>query len=185
MREKTQIARAIAASALGASVVLGGVAVASPAQAATTTRCHTSTKSFNLPSKPDVTVSLNICARSWTQGGFHHYRAWLNKASWNGSLWFIGGTRFHAFNVNMRLEHGTKRIPSCNSSGVCTLNSLTSVINDNESGSRSYSSTGHGSVGRNSKSATSWVADATVDFDIAGDGTGWRSWDLHGTAAVR
>lgn len=176
---------AIVASAVGASVLLGGMTLATPAQAdSPTTRCHTSTKSFNLPYKPDVRVSATICARcTGTWGGYRHYSAWLHKARWSGTAWFIGGKRFNDFSVGMRLEHGSKSIDTCDSNGICEVRDLSADINSKESGSKTYSR-GYGSVNIATKK-TWWTGDATVTVDINGDGEGARSWGLHGTAAVR
>lgn len=172
------------ASALSASVLLGGMTLAAPAQAASpATRCHTSTKSFNLPYKPDVRVSVTICAQyMYSRSGYRHYRAWLHKASWSGTAWFIGGARFNDFSVHMRLEHGSRSISNC-SYGTCKDRALAVDINHSESGSKTYSS-GYGSVEVATKS-TWWTGDATVNVDISGDGNRARGWGLHGTAAIR
>ncbi|MFG2895258.1 hypothetical protein [Streptomyces sp. NPDC048248] len=174
------LARTVAASALGASVILSGVSMAAPAQAAGgSAHCKTSKKSFNLPSKPDVSVALKICGKyagSWS--GYRHYKAWVSKVSWSGTQWFIGGERFNDFAVDLRLEHGGK--------GIGTSDSLdrnfASDINDNESGSKSLSPGHYSSVNIATKK-TRWTADATVDFDISGDGKGYKKWGLAGTSA--
>lgn len=176
------IARTLTASALGATVVLGGLSMAGPAQAASSTHCKTTTKTFNLPSKPDVSVSAKICAKyTKTSGGYRHYRAWVSKVSWDGTQWFIGGTRFNDFLIDLRLEHGKKtRVGTSDASDK----NVASEINNNESGSVSFSPGHYGSVDIATKK-TRWTADATVDYDISGDGKGYKAWGLHGTAAVR
>ncbi|MER0476973.1 hypothetical protein ABR737_01140 [Streptomyces sp. Edi2] len=176
-----KIARTIAASAVGASVILGGVALAGPAQAATTTQCHTTTKSFDLPSKPDVTVRAKICVKdTGTYGGYHHYKAWLSKVSWDGS-WWNPGTRFNDFYFNVGAQHGSHG--AWKSSGES--NDVRSEINDNSSGSKSFSS-GAGGYGVTyvTTKQRGWTADGYAVFD-ANDGRGARTWQLHGTAAVR
>ncbi|MFK0295229.1 hypothetical protein ACIQU6_32820 [Streptomyces sp. NPDC090442] len=125
--------RAAAASALGASVALAGFATAAPAQAASPTTCRVTTKSFNLPGKPDVTVSASICARytgSW--GGYRHYRAWLGRVEWTGDAWWIGGKRFSDFSFYVKAHHGSKSIGTCNY--VCDVQDLHTEINSRNDG---------------------------------------------------
>lgn len=180
-----QIARAVAASALGASVVLGGVSLTSPAQAASPSiRCQTTTKTFQLPHKPAVRVSLNICARyNYTdRHSYRHYRAWLHKASWDSNGWRNSSKRFNKFSIGVRLEHGNIQKTNCRND-VCFDKSIASDINDHASGYRTYASDSYGSVDVATKK-TSWTGGATADVDIAGDGLGSRAWDLHRTSAV-
>ncbi|AWN24860.1 hypothetical protein [Streptomyces sp. NEAU-S7GS2] len=178
-----KIARTIAATAAAASVMAGTVALAGPAEAASSTKCRTSSRTFELPGKPDVRVSLSICAKYFgTWGGYRHYRAWLGKASWDGSSFWTGGKRFNDMSVNMRLEHGKTSIDTCEH-GICEVQAVSGAINANESGSRSYSSTGYGSVGVKTKSRH-WTGDANVSVDIADDGRGPRNWSLYGTPVV-
>jgi len=184
MHISSKLARTVAATAVAASAMAGTMTLAGPAEAAgNSTKCHSSSRTFALPGKPDVKLNLSICAKSWAHGGHRHYRAWLGKASWSGSSFWIGGKRFSDVSVHMRLEHGKKAVDNCDN-GICTVKTISQAINDNNDGSRSYSSSGYGSLGMISKTR-GWTAAASVDVDIANDGRGPRTWELHGTAAVR
>ncbi|GGY07613.1 hypothetical protein [Streptomyces minutiscleroticus] len=178
-----RVSRSIAASALAAAVAAGGLAVATPAQAATTS-CKTSSKSFNLPGKPDVKVSLKICIRyTGTSGGYRHYTAWLSKASWDGTSFYTGGYRFNDFYIKMRAEHGSTVRTNC-TYGTCEVRSLRSEL-DTEKGSKTFSSgaSGYSNVYVSTKTKK-WTADATVTYDIADDGKGNKTWGLAGTKAI-
>ncbi|MFD3424330.1 hypothetical protein [Streptomyces decoyicus] len=172
-------ARTLAASAVGASILLSGVAMASPAQAASSTKCHTTTKTFDLPSKPDLTVKATLCAKyngKW--GGYRHYQTWLHKVSWDGS-WWNPGTRFDDLYFGTRAEHGHDH----RSSGE--VNDIRTEVNNKASGSKVFTSgpSGYGVTYVKTKK-TNWTADGYAKFN-ANDGKGTRTWQLHGTAAVR
>lgn len=127
------------ASVLAASVALGGtIAMAGTAQAATTTHCKTSSKNIVLPGKPDVKVRLNICVKyQGSSGGYRHYKAWLNKASWDGTSFFTGGKRFNGFSVLMYAQSGAITRKNC-SYGICEQREISSQINGSEKGSKTY-----------------------------------------------
>ncbi|MFJ8752071.1 hypothetical protein ACIREO_22480 [Streptomyces sp. NPDC102441] len=181
-----RITRTVAASAVAATVALGGaIALAAPAQAAPTTQCKTSTKSFNLPGKPDVKVSLNICTKyTGSSGGYRHYRAWLNKASWDGTSWYTGGDRFNGFSILMYAKSGSTTKKNC-SYGICEQREISTEINNSESGSKTYrtGASGYGEVYVTTKQKN-WSADATAYYDISDDGKNGAAWNLAGTAAV-
>ncbi|MDW4916338.1 hypothetical protein [Streptomyces californicus] len=175
-----------AVSALVASVALGGTtALAGTAQAAPTTQCKTSSKSFALPGKPDAKVSLNICIKyQGTSGGYRHYKAWLNRASWDGTSWYTGGTRFNSFSVLMYAQSGSTTKKNC-SYGICEQREISGAINGSEKGSKTYptGSGGYGEVYVKTKKKK-WTADATAYVDIADDGKNSKSWNLTGTPSV-
>ncbi|MFD7898955.1 hypothetical protein [Streptomyces sp. NPDC059743] len=181
-----KIARAAAVSALTASTILGGsLALAGPAQAATTTHCKTSTKSFNLPGKPDVKVSVNICIKyTGSSGGYRYYKAWVNKASWTGNSFYTGGKRFNDFSILMRAEHGSTKVENC-SYGICEERTISGEVNNSNSGSKTFATgaSGYGEAYVKTKNK-SWTADATAYVDIADDGKGAKAWGLSGTSAV-
>ncbi|WP_329155822.1 hypothetical protein OIU91_41300 (plasmid) [Streptomyces sp. NBC_01456] len=181
-----RIPRTVAASAIAAAVAIGGsVTLAAPAQAAATTHCKTSSKNFDLPGKPDVKVSLNICIKyTGSSGGYRHYKAWVNKASWEGNSFYIGGKRFNDFSILMRAEHGSTKVENCNY-GICEERSVSGEINDSNSGSKTFATgaSGYGEAYVKTKSKN-WTADATAYVDIADDGKGSKAWGLTGTSAV-
>ncbi|MEJ8654801.1 hypothetical protein WKI65_43885 [Streptomyces sp. MS1.AVA.3] len=181
-----KITRALATSAIGASVILGGT-MAGPAQAAdsthgvraaSTTKCHTSTKTFDLPSKPDITMKATICAKyrgSW--GGYRHYMTWLHKVSWDGS-WFNPGTRFNDLYFSTRAEHGSDH------RGTHEANDMRSEVNNNSSGSKTFKTGAYAyGVTYVTTKKKNWTADGYAVYD-ANNGKGTRTWQLHGTAAV-
>ncbi|MFC9755166.1 hypothetical protein [Streptomyces sp. NPDC056921] len=174
------------ASVLAAFVALGGtLALTGTAHAATTTHCKTSTKTIALPGKPDVKVSLNICVKyTGSSGGYRHYKAWLNKASWDGTSWFTGGKRFNDFSVLMYAQSGSTTKKNC-SYGICEQREISTQINGSEKGSKTYptGASGFGEVYVTTKKKN-WTADATAYYDIADDGKNGKSWNLAGTAAV-
>ncbi|MGW0778312.1 hypothetical protein ACWGI0_28165 [Streptomyces sp. NPDC054802] len=181
-------ARRTTVTALMAAAAVTGtlMSTAAPAHAATAKQCSTTSKSFNLPGKPDVRVSATLCIqRTGVFGGYRYYKAWLSKVTWNGTSSFIGGTRFNHIDVLVRAEHGRTRISNC-AYGICERNYLTSMINDREKGSKTYSSgaSGYGIAFVKTR-ATNWTADATASFDIANDGIPTRKWELRGTRTVR
>ncbi|MFF4699944.1 hypothetical protein [Streptomyces chattanoogensis] len=180
-----EFARGVAASAMAASVIGGTVTLAGPAQAASgPIHCKWSTKSFSLPGKPDVDVSLSICIQHYkSAGGYRYYKAWLGRASWDGG-WFVGGKRFNGFRVDMRAEHGRTSRDKCRDDGNCNTHDLAAYINSDLDGVKSFKSDGTGVVYVVTKT-TGWKADATVTYDVADDGKGSRKWDLNDTAAVR
>jgi hypothetical protein len=176
-----------AAATLAAAAVIAGstLGTAAPASAATATQCKTSSKTFSLPSKPDVTVNATICIQRYAvSGGYRYYKAWLSKVSWDGTSWFTGGQRFNDISVLARAEHGTTVVRNC-AYGICEWNNLTSLINNNESGSKTFQSGsgGYGIAWVKTKSPN-WLADATVTWDVTDDGKATTSWDLADTAAV-
>lgn len=177
--------RAATAVTAGALLFGGVVATSGYAEAASSTQCKTSTKSFNLPSKPDVKVSINICIRyNGTSGGYRHYQAWVNKASWDGTSFYTGGERFNGFSIQMRAEHGSTTVKNC-SYDICEERDISSEINNSEHGSKTYPSgaSGYGIAYVKTKKKT-WTADATAYYDIADDGKPTKSWGLAGTSAV-
>ncbi|MFJ8676782.1 hypothetical protein [Streptomyces sp. NPDC093589] len=172
-------ARTLAASAVGASILLSGVAMASPAQAASTTKCHTTTKTFDLPSKPDVKMMATLCAKyTGKSGSYRTYKTWLHKVSWDAS-WWNPGTRFNDLWFETRAEHGHDH----RSSGQA--NDIRTAVNNKASGSKTFSSgpSGYGVTYVKTKKKN-WTADGYAVFD-ANDGKGLRTWQLHGTAPVR
>jgi hypothetical protein len=180
------VIRSAAACTIAAAVTLGGtLALAAPAQAAGTTQCKTSSKSFPLPGKPDVRVNLNICIQyTGSSGGYRYYKAWLNKASWDGTSWYTGGKRFNHFSVLMYAQSGSTTVKNC-SYGICEQRDVSSAINNSERGSQTYSSgaSGYGIAYVKTKKRY-WTADATAYYDIADDGKPTASWGLGGTASV-
>lgn len=188
MNASTLIHQAAAATMATGLLAAGAITMAGPAQAAGTataassTHCKTTTKTFDLPGKPDVKVSANICIKyTGSSGGYRHYKAWLHKVSWKGTQWFIGGNRFDDFSVFMRAEHGSKRVTTCGF--LCQVHNVASKINNKESGSATFPSTGDEVVHVQTK-AKRWTADAGVSVNTDGDGKGPRNWNLAGTAAV-
>jgi hypothetical protein len=180
-------ARRTTVTALVAAAVTGTLlSTAAPAQAAPAKQCSTTSKSFRLPSKPDVRVSATLCIqRTSVSGGYRYYKAWLSKVSWDGTSSFIGGTRFNHIDVLARAEHGRTHAKNC-SYGICEYNHLTTLINNREKGSKTFSSGGGGyGIAFVKTRATIWTADATATFDIANDGIPTRKWELSGTRAVR
>ena len=165
-----------ASGTMAALALLAGITAATPAQAATAaTHCHWSTKEFNLPEKPDMTVQLDICIhREPKSGAYYEYDVYLSEAKWD-ALPFFGGKRFNHFTVNLRGERGSTR----ESNGYpYDLN-----FNESASGSRGYYYT-EGGVQLLSTAATGWTADGYVSYDIASDGKGSALWQLHGTESV-
>ncbi|MFF9785711.1 hypothetical protein [Streptomyces nigrescens] len=172
-----KIARTVAASALGASVILGGVTMASPAQAASSTQCHTTKKSFDLPYRADVDVKATICAKyTGTWGGYRHYQMWLHKISWDGAWWSNADMSLY---FSVRGEHGS----DWRSSGE--VNNVTDEINGSSSGSKTFKTGGYGyGITYVTTKKRDWTADAYAVYN-AHDGRGDRTWQLHGTAPVR
>lgn len=175
------------AMALGtAAVATTALVTAAPAQAATPTKqCSTTTKTYNLPGKPDVKVSATICMqRTAVSGGYRYYETWLSAISWDGTSGFIGGKRFNSLRVQSRAEHGSTVVKNC-SYGTCEERSIASYINDSERGSKSFprGADGYGVVFVTTKSPN-WTGDATAWFDIADDGIPTKRWELSGTRTV-
>ncbi|WP_275466259.1 hypothetical protein [Streptomyces noursei] len=176
-RRHRPLTRATAASAIGATIALTGLASAAPAQAAGN-ECRVTTKSFALPGKPDVTVSASVCMRyvgSWS--GYRHYRAWLGRVEWTGDAWFIGGRRFNDFSFDIRAHSGSKSV------GTSTVQDLSGAMNAYNDGARAFSSTGYGAVTFATKSKY-WYATATANVDITDDGLPGRDWRLNATGTI-
>lgn len=174
-----KIARTLAASAVGASVILGGVTLASPAQAASSSvQCHTTKKTFDLSYRADVDVKATICAKyNGTWGGYRHYQMWLHKVTWDGAWW--SNADFKELYFSVRGEHGS----DWRNSGE--VNSLTQEINGHSSGSKTFKTGAYGyGVTYVKTRKANWTADAYAAYD-ANDGRGERTWQLHGTAVVR
>ncbi|MFD4589076.1 hypothetical protein [Streptomyces sp. NPDC058434] len=172
---------------LGAAALAGSALVtAAPAQAATPAKqCKTTTKTFALPSKPDVKVSATICMqRTAISGGYRYYETWLSSISWDGTSSFIGGKRFNGLSVQSRAKHGKTVVKNC-SYGTCEERSIASYINNAERGSKSFArgAAGYGVVFVKTK-APNWTGDATAFFDVADDGIPTKKWELTGTRAV-
>jgi hypothetical protein len=179
---KILVRRMATAATTGALLFGGAVATAGNAQAAPTTQCKTSTKSFDLPGKPDVTVSVKICIQyTGTSSGYRDYSAWVSKASWDGTSSFIGGTRFNSFSIHMRAEHGSTKVTNC-SNDICENRDISSEINGSEKGSKTFTN-GYGMVYVKTKKKT-WTADGYAYPDIASDGKSGKTWELNGTASV-
>lgn len=151
-------------AAVAAAGILG--VAATPANAAT--QCYPNSKSYDLPGKPDVTVTVQMCVQS--SGSSRRAYA---KIDWDGNLGYIGGKRFNSFVVSVRLEKNDsiKTVTSCD---------YTSNINAN------YSSSDHFCTGPwlASSSTGGWSGDGKVLADIADDGNGTYTWDLHGSALI-
>ena len=181
----TLVRRALTSATAGALLFAGAVATSGTAAAATDTHCKTSSKSFDLPGKPDVKVSLTICVRyNGTSGGYRHYQAWFSKASWDGTSFFTGGKRFNDFSVLQLAQHGRTTVKDC-AYGTCLWRSVSSEINNSEHGSKTYPSDARGyGIAYVKTKSKNWTADAVVDYDIADDGKPGKTWNLAGTAAV-
>ena len=169
-------------TAVTAAALLGTVATSTPAQAATSLHCQTTSHTFALPGKPDVKVGVQLCVeRTYvTSDGYRHYKAWINKVSWDGtSSWYIGGDRFNDFSILPRLEHGTTRVEDCDY-GICGYTQAATEINKKEKGSYNPK---YSAVYVKTKKKT-WTADGYVLYDVSDDGKPTRTWQLSGTAAV-
>src|SRR5690606_7338417 len=168
------------------AIALGTVvAVQEPAHAAAATQCKTSTRSFDLPRKPDVKVKATICIkRTGTSGGYRYYRAWVSKVSWDGTGSFTGGKRFNEFSISMRAESGKTTKTAC-SKNICESFNLASAINGKEKGTKTFSSSAgtYGIVLVKTKKKN-WTGDATAFVDIADDGKSGSKWGLTGTKRV-
>lgn len=164
-----------AGGTVAACALFAGIAMATPAQAATTTHCAWTTKMFNLPGKPDMKIELDICIhREPESGGWYTYDVFLNEAKWD-ALPIFPGKRFNHFTVYLRGEHGATR----HSNGQpYYLN-----FNESASGSRDYYYT-DGGVQFLSTIGTGWTADGYVSYDVANDGKPAATWQLNGTASV-
>ncbi|MEV6397343.1 hypothetical protein AB0M39_21650 [Streptomyces sp. NPDC051907] len=178
--------RSAVTALLAATAVTGTIlATAAPAQAAPATQCSTTSKTFNLPQKPDVKVTATICLkRAGVSGGYRYYRAWLSKVSWDGTSFYTGGRRFNSIDFLSRAEHGRTAVDNCSPS-VCEMNSLADAINNAENGTKTFrgDAGGYGVAFVKTK-ATNWTADATAWFDIADDGKPEKKWELTGTRTV-
>lgn len=137
-----------------------------PAQAATVKCSAWQSKSFDLPNKPDITVSIAVCIH---KDGNYRHGYFLYK--WPATTLF--GKRFDKFVLKPRLERYDTDIKL----GSCDI---TGVINDS---SRAY-------AGRcvtptsNSSAQGGWTGDGSVTYNIDADGLGDRGWSLTGSPAV-
>jgi hypothetical protein len=173
--------KTIAAAAATSALLGTAVIVSTPAQAAAIQHCSTSSKTFALPGKPDVKVSVQLCVkRTYVESnGYRHYRAWANKVTWDGTSWFVGGKRFNDFSILPRLEHGKTRIQDCDY-GICGHLQMAGQINQSEHGTYYPKVT----VVDVKTKAKSWTADGFVDYDISDDGKPTKTWQLSGTSSV-
>ena len=172
--------RTSATAILATAAVTGCLlATAVPAQAAPTTQCRTSTKTFALPGKPDVKVSGTVCIKRTKAGTRRAYTVWLSKVSWDGTSSFVGGKRFNDISFLARAKHGRTVIDNC-SSNTCSERNVTSEINDREKGSKTFQPGDHGAVYISAK-VPNWVGDGLFTFDVADDGKPLKVWDIADT----
>lgn len=160
-------ARRTVAATFAAVVAAGIVGVAAtPASAAS--GCYPNSKSYDLPGKPDVTVTVQMCVQSSGNS-----RRTYAKIGWDGNLGYIGGKRFNSYVLSIRLEKNDaiKTVTSCD---------FTSNINNN------YSSEDHFCYGPwlSSSSSGGWTGDGKALADVADDGNGTYTWDLHGSPVI-
>jgi hypothetical protein len=162
-----------------AAASLGTMLMTTPANASTTTTdtCKTSSKKFNLPNKPDVTVNVKIClTRTINDYGRRMFEAEAYKVSWSGSN-PLSMDRFNKFSVKVQVERYNKYKVGSNSV------SFASDINHKSSGSdypsnHVYAHTDYSTL------KNGWTTDGIVKYDITGDGKGTMTWDLAGTARL-
>ena len=161
-----QLTRTAVATVASAAALVGTVAVAAPAQAASTRECYTNNRSISLPNKPDVDVRMTLCVQR--DGGLVQAQAYL---SWAGNYGWIGGDRFNSFSVQLRLERYDDVKKSTSYSQLWGLNNQ-------------YSNSTSNNIYLTDRPAGGWSADGVITYDVAGDGLGATTWNLHGSPVI-
>ena len=178
-------AAAVAATATlaGAAVALAaaGTANAGPAPSLAiggdpiASHCHKSSKTFNLPNKPDMTVTLELCIDEMAhEGNTYWFRADIDYAKWSASPYIQTGKRFNYFHVYASARNAN--------SGRVVPNQYGNTFNFNASpnGYRYYSPqmTGWADTEWASPGRSGWYATANAYVDISGDGKPAIPWHL-------
>lgn len=153
-----------------AAVVLAvGSVIAVPAAHADTVKCSKNVKKFNLPDKPDVTVTVNLCIkRSSSNGRITAYAS----MKWDGS--WPRGTRFNDFDFLLLLE----RYDVTKERFTFPMDT---AINSTTDGTRNFVP----GLYRDRTARGGWSADGVITYDIAGDGDGNKLWILTGSPVIR
>jgi hypothetical protein len=157
------------------AVLLAGVVIPSPARAASAV-CRSTVRSFSLPSKPDVRLTVRICVRGRASStGTRWYDAWVDRVWWDGSAFYLGsGKRFNDLFVRVWLRRdGAPR--------DAADERITEPVNEQEAGS--YAAFYGAASVRSARGG--WRAGGAVFAEVADDGRGYLVRRLRPTAAVR
>ena len=177
---KFKLAALAGLAALSMAVGFTGTANAGVLYQPHPTHCAKTTKTFNLPYKPDMTITMELCIE---RASTHSYFTWIDYAKWS-TPWYDGGAKprfyyVHSYVHGQNLDGTVVRGPSNNGSGQPNAEQ-TWDFNEKD-GSRTYQPYGGwGCVGWSS-SKSGWFAGANVYYDIVGDGKGEQVWHLHPT----
>lgn len=156
---------AIVALATGAFVFGAGTT----AHAANGSACRQQDKSFSIPGKPDISVTINLCVER--NNGRHRAVADVSWGSWAG----VPKNAFDNFNVKIRLERYDRdqKTRSVN---------LTPYINAPDRYAHHITIETAWST---SSADGGWTSDGAVSYNINNDGKGDATWSLHGSPEIR
>lgn len=163
-------------------VLLSAVAAATSLSLLTATAAHayesaaeSTTKSFNLPNKPDVTITIRLGVWGPVDGRLRHQAL----VTWDGTLNYVGGKRFHHFIIDVRSEKYVNGADKIWGRVQCDI---TDGLNSLEHGEAHcpYFSTYDSAV----TTSRTWSTDGDVSYDIADDGNGTFGWGLAGTPRI-
>lgn len=170
----SMLKRRTAALLLALAVATGvAVAVAPVAANAAELKCNsegTNKKTFNIPEQLDPTVEITLCVRKNTAGNWVTASAFVEWT--RGPVGIIGG--FDKFEFNLRIEKADVIKARYGCYPRDAINSLADgeyLCPSNE-------------FGVAADGANTWTADATVRYNIDGDGLGDFLWDLTGSPQV-
>lgn len=132
------------------------------------------TKTFVMNNKPDVSITVRLGV--W--GPYDGYLRHQAIVTWDGTLTYTGGKRFHHFIIDVRAEQYVNSKDSIMGRISCDI---TAAINAQENGTAYCPVLGSKATRTSSKI---FSTDGDVSYDIAGDGNGNFGWGLAGTPRI-
>lgn len=170
----SMLKRRAAALLLALAVATGvAVAVAPVAAHAAEQKCNEAgqnKRTFKIPDQLDPTVEITLCVRKNTSGNWVSASAFVEWT--RGPVGIIGGFDKFEFNLRIEKDDAVKARYGCYPRDA---------INNLHNGEYLCPSREFGVA---ADSANTWTADATVRYNIDGDGKGDYLWDLTGTGRV-
>jgi hypothetical protein len=165
---------------LAAILAVTAAAVAPPAHAANTQRCHQGgPKVIKLPRQKDVVVTEQTCVIEFPQGNRRaKYKAWVHTTWRPTGKGSIRPKLFEDYNVKVRLEINRSGPDRVLGRRTCKI---AHVINGRASGSHTCQTN---VVGNFFSDGAPFTGDGSVVYDVDGDGKGNRSFSLRGSPGV-
>lgn len=171
---RTVLRRAAVTAASLATLGTSTFVLAPPAAAVDNYTCRSTTRAVSLPSKPDVNITVKLCASVIYNGKYDTYKSYISTVSWNGTSWYTGGKRFDSICIRTRIEHYNR------DGDRSSCMHFTHAINSQESG-RYGVFDGYASV---TTATHNWTGDATMWVNKDGDGRGGIAYGLTGTKTL-